>query len=145
MGQSLKARLTRGLLLVAYLFATQAASLFHDHSADHPCTAADHCAGNHHAGDHDSCDAHEHGFHEHGFHEHDGEIESQAASLPAHDPLADDDCAVCRFLGLKTLPVAPPVAVDSHELVATSEPAEPVHEACPIEGTTHSRAPPQLG
>ena len=84
-------RLTRGLLLVAYLLATSTAVLFHDHSSpcehDHSLGPAAHCGA-------DDCDH----LAQSGIDHEEGAVDS-GASLPSQDPLADDDCAVCRFLG----------------------------------------------
>jgi hypothetical protein len=129
-----RTRLTRGLLLVVYFLATTTAALFHDHST--PCDH-DHsiglAAGDHHCdGDHadaaGSCHA------EHG-----------AAGEPALPcPSSDDECAACRFLGLCSLPVAPPPMLASHDLLVAANPAEPIHESRPVDRTLHSRAPPRL-
>jgi hypothetical protein len=128
-------RLTRGLLLVAYLLATSTAVLFHDHSG--PCEH-DHAIGHAHCGgcdcDHLATTATDH-----------DEEAAHNAPLPCPDPLADDDCAVCRFLGLCSLPVAPPAVLASGDLPIVANPSEPIHEARPLDRTLHSRAPPRLG
>lgn len=130
-------RLTRGLLLVVYFLATSTATLFHDHSApcdhDHSIGQSAHCG---------ACD----GDHlaQAGTGHEEGAVRS-SAPLPCQDPLADDDCAVCRFLGLCSLPVAPPPVLASGDLLVAADPAEPIHEARPLDRTLHSRAPPRLG
>jgi hypothetical protein len=119
-------RLTRGLLLVVYFLATSTAVLFHDHS--------------------ETCD-HDHGTPcaHHSAHDHDEQAARSGDHLPCQSPLADDDCAVCRFLGLCSLPVTPPAMLASGELAVAANPAEPIHEARPLDRTLHSRAPPRLG
>jgi hypothetical protein len=131
-------RLSRGLLLVVYFLATTTAALFHDHST--PCdhdhsivgttsgvetTSGNSCEGEHLASCHEE-----------------GAVRSEPA-LPC--PSSDDECAACRFLGLCSLPVAPPTILASHDLLVAANPAEPIHQSRPIDRTLHSRAPPRLG
>jgi hypothetical protein len=138
-----KTRLTRGLLLVVYFLATTTAALFHDHSApgDHDHTIGLAADGNGPMGDHfaasGSC--------------HAGEAVGSGGALPCSGtssddgcPASADDCAVCRFLGLCSLPIAPPPMVASHDLLVMANPAEPIHESRPLDRTIHSRAPPRL-
>jgi hypothetical protein len=133
-------RLIGSLLAVCYLVAACAGGLFHQHApgecAGHGCTAhADHCDGEH---------------------EHHADHVAETSSADSHSQhLADDDgtsghrlpddgCAVCRFLGLSSLPVTVPVLVASCDLIAAAHVAEPRHESRPLALTLHSRAPPAL-
>ena len=132
-------RLIRGLLLVVYALATSTAVLFHDHSA--------------------SCD-HDHSI--------DVAIVPAATMIiwlpiisprrevatktrpltavpPCPAPRRTTIAAVCRFLGLCSLPVGPAPVLVSHDLLVAANPTEPIHEARPLDRTCHSRAPPRLG
>jgi hypothetical protein len=129
-------RLTRGLLLVVYFLATTTAVSLHDHSAscdhDHTTGRTADCAG---------CD----GDHIAGAgHCHDDADVGSSSPLPCPNPLADDDCAACRFLGLCSLAVAPPAMPESQDLLVAANPAEPIHQSRPLDRTLHSRAPPRL-
>jgi len=141
-------RLTRGLLLVVYFLATTTAAWFHDHSL--PCDH-DHAIG-HTAGG--VCLGHGAGVD--GDHLattgdcHEEEALRGAPLLCPNDatndgcPSSDDDCAVCRFLGLCSLPVPVLALPASHDLLVAANPAEPIHESRPLDRTLHSRAPPRL-
>jgi hypothetical protein len=134
MSRKTQTRLTRGLLLVVYVLATSTAALFHDHAG--PCGGGATCPE--HA---TACVDHDHAA---GSCHEDGAAASDAP-LPCHDPLADDDCAVCRFLGLCSLPVAPPAVLAQGDLLIRANPAEPIDAARPFDRAIHSRGPPRLG
>jgi hypothetical protein len=99
-------RLTSGIAVAAYLLATTASSLLHDHgphgAQEHGC----HLHGSRLHGDH----AHRHGPHDHHAHHHAHDVQCAAShtshseqELPA--PLHDHDCPACQFVGQLSLPV----------------------------------------
>jgi hypothetical protein len=83
-------RLTSGVAIAAYLWATTASGLLHDHDLHGP-HLHDH---NHETGRAD-LGTHQSQQERHAEHEHES---------PA--PVDDDDCAACQFVGQLSLPVA---------------------------------------
>jgi hypothetical protein len=112
-------RLTSGAIVAAYLLATTASGLLHDHA---PFGVHLHVE-NAHGGHLHSCHlhgnhlhrhrAHDHHLHDENLHEHVHETESGESQTghSEHDheslpPFHDHDCPACQFVGQLSLPVA---------------------------------------
>jgi hypothetical protein len=122
-------RLATLSLLLVYVTASTFSGLLHSHSHD--------CAVDRH--NHSECCRS--GPHDHGFEEG----VCLAHCEPAHQPLHDDDCAVCRFLGHRTTP-AEVVEIDGLHHLSVQLPV--VSTQAPSESTPrsfHARAPPLVG
>ena len=123
-------RLTTLVLLVTYVAATTLGGLLHDHGG---CGEHEHVATCQYAGLDD----------ERGDHDHDEAANEPGltADIP-NRTLLDDECAVCRFIAQRPMPVANgsigvvcQLCVELH-VEHASEPA------LSLQRTTHSRAPP---
>jgi hypothetical protein len=123
-------RLTTCVLLAAYLAATTLGGLFHDHACEVHASCAAACQ-------------HDHDGH------HDPHADDDVAGLgdePADgNPLHDDACAICRFVGQRVM------TVEAAELVRLCSlnvelPAVRISQpSAPLARTIHSRAPPLHG
>jgi DUF2946 family protein len=112
-------RLTSYLLLAAYLAANTVGGLFHQHGdVEHSGGRCEHVALD--------FDGHQHG------------IDHSTDGKSPHD----DDCTVCRFAGLKTMPAAPVQLVALCDLSVELAVVHSRGPAATVARTLHSRAPP---
>jgi hypothetical protein len=139
-------RLLTCLLLAAYVAVSTLSSLFHDHGCDSHGSCAGHGASSlcHHTADHDGD---HHADAEHG-RSHDEDLATLDHDVLDHDaaeqPLHDDDCTICRFVGQRVMPVAvtsPQRLCDFHVELPALRVSQPL---VPLARTLHSRAPPTL-
>jgi hypothetical protein len=136
-------RLTTCLLLAAYLAANTFSGLFHDHSGEghsgegHACEGhLDGSAGcRHAAADHDSC---------HDEHDSD-DVACLSDDAADGNPLHDDECAVCRFVGQRVMAVQTGGLDCLCDLIVELTAVHAVQPSVTIARTMHSRAPPLPG
>lgn len=125
-------RLTSQLVIVAYVAASTLSGLFHSH-ADHDHAAPSHGVAVCH---HDEA-------------EHDCQPDDVARGLISHptddNSWHDDDCAVCRFVGQRTMPIESGQVDLHYDLSVELAVVHSICTAIAVERTTHSRAPPLLG
>jgi len=128
-------RLATLFLLLVYVTASTFSGLLHSHSHDLAVDHVSHCERHNHGED---CRP---GARDHGSEEGVDVAHRDAA----HQPLHDDDCAVCRFLGHRTTPAEVVELDGSHQLsvqltvICTHAPTESAPRSF------HARAPPFVG
>jgi hypothetical protein len=129
-----KYRALSALLLAAYAVTSSFSACWHQHGAHVPTAwALAEC-------DHD---------HSHACEKHldagRTAIEGRTAAVRVSAAHSHEDCVVCRFLGQRVLPVAPPATVDHGLLVVELSIVAPGRAFMALIRRTQARAPPSIG
>jgi hypothetical protein len=117
------------ILAVCYGLAITIAGLFHEHGDAGGC-----CDAPGSKGAHSHCDD--------GTAEHQGTPSRQPS--PGQAPADGSHCAVCKFLGQQTLPVAMPAEVLAVESARVAAPPALPQCISPVPSAWHSRGPPDV-
>ncbi len=123
-------RLTTLVLLATYVTATTLGGLLHDHGE---CGGHEHVAACQHSGSDHDCGDHGH---------RDAATEPGLTAQIPNSALLDDDCAVCRFIAQRTMPVVNSTIGVVCQLCVELQVEHASEPSLALEGTTHSRAPP---